>query len=363
MNVLNLVDTVDRVNYGIWNAVVSNFNYLIKHSHQPEIWVKPGQVIPSELQQYKMRSTSTQEASQLLKREYSINETIILSHGCWKIPTKWGHAAAKKGYVWLALPHGMLEPWSMQQKMFKKTIYYNLIEKPRLKDATELIAVSKEEQVNLERRFKRKVRHIPNGIIPVTDHIEKPSNRINFIFMARLHHKKGVLPLLKAWISSNLSGKSKYELTIAGPDDGELPILKKYLADQREQLSNVQLVGPLYGEEKKQAMSSAHVYMLPSFSEGFPTSILEAASHGCYPVFTNGCNFNEAFDAGVAMQITPDADQIVSALNTFENVSIDEIAIRGAATKKFVDDNYNLEKVGQAYIDLFEEKLEEIRGR
>lgn len=363
MRIVNLLDTLERINFGIWNAVISNFPYFIKCGHQPEIWVKPEKDIPSELQQYKVLHASFQKVNQLFEGEYFSKDTVVLSHGCWKIPTKCGELAAKKGFVWLALPHGMLEPWSMQQKRIKKSLYYQLFEKQRLNRASELIAVSKEEQVNLEKRFRRKVRHIPNGIAPVTDKIDKPAGRINFIFMARLHHKKGVLPLLKAWASSNLSGKSKFRLTIAGPDDGELPQLKRYMTDQREQLSNVQIVGPLYGDGKKQALLAAHVYILPSFSEGFPSSILEAASHGCFPIFTKGCNFNEAFDADVAMQITPEVDQIVNAFNKLGDTPVNELIAMGRSAKKFVDENYNLETIGQAYIDLFEEKLKEIRDR
>src|SRR5207249_4774582 len=63
-----------------------------------------------------------------------------------------------------------------------------------------------------------------------------------FLFMARLHHKKGVLPLVKAWLHSPLQNNANYELVIAGPDEDELKKIKPLLA----QSDNAIYVGPIY---------------------------------------------------------------------------------------------------------------------
>jgi glycosyltransferase involved in cell wall biosynthesis len=281
--------------------------------------------------------------------------TIIISHGCWKSPTLWGHTARTMGFRWLTLPHGMLEPWSMQQKWLKKKVYFNLIEKSRLIKADDFIAVSKDEQKRLSALFGRSVLHFPNGIEPYPGSIEKPTEKVKVLFMARLHHKKGVLPLLQAWRDSALADHSKYELNIAGPDDGELPQIEQFLAEHP--LDNVYILGPVYGEAKLQLLKESHVYLLPSQSEGFPTSILEAATYGCYPAFTAGCNFNEAIEEGVAFKITPDPNDIRIFLNDIAKRSPKEIISKGLKTKAFVDTHYNLQNIGQSYLRLFEKSL------
>lgn len=361
MHIINLIDSLDRINFGVWNPVVSNFEFFIKRDYTLEIWINNMADLPVEVQKYEVKLMDTREVEAVLKHRYTPENTLLVSHGCWKIPSKWGVIGAKLGYIWLSLPQGMLEPWSRQQKWLKKQIYFHLFEKKMLSQSSELIAVSNDEQINLEIQFNRKVRHIPNGIVPVKEPINKPSDSINFLFMARLHHKKGVLPLLMAWAASQLANNEDFSLEIAGPDDGELSLLNQFMAEQKQKLSNVHIVGPLYESAKEKALEKAHVYVLPSFSEGFPSSILEAASHGCYPVFTKGCNFSEAFDAGVAMRITHEKDSIIEALNSFVTTNVEAIITKGARAKKFVDENYNLEKIGESYISLFEEKMKIFR--
>lgn len=361
MHIINLIDSLDRINFGVWNPVVSNFAFFIKRNYSPEIWINNRTEIPDELKKYEVKLLDTRGVEACLRHQYTPENTIVISHGCWKIPSKWGTISSKLGFVWLNLPQGMLEPWSRKQNWLKKQIYFRLFEKKMLSQSSELIAVSKDEQSNLERLFNRKVRHIPNGIVPVKNNIVKPSDSINFLFMARLHHKKGILPLLKVWAASQLANNEDFSLEIAGPDDGELSLLNQFMAEQKQKLSNVHIVGPLYESAKEKALEKAHVYVLPSFSEGFPSSILEAASHGCYPVFTKGCNFSEAFDAGVAMRITHEKDSIIEALNSFVTTNVEAIITKGARAKKFVDENYNLEKIGESYISLFEEKMKIFR--
>lgn len=340
IRLLHLVDTLSRINFGIWNTIPTNFGCL-ENIHQGIV----GYDNPNHIEN--IEDLAVLNAPDFNKAD------VILTHGCWKQPTKTGYESKMKNLMWIAIPHGMLEPWSMHQKRLKKLLYFHLIEKPKLKKADALIAVSSSEKKNLEKIFpKQKVLHIPNAIIPAAKK-NKPQRPIRFLFMARLHHKKGIIPLIKAWLASNLTGQQEYKLSIAGPDDGELDQIKNLLSGQKN--SNIEILGAIYGKDKTKLLDESHFYMLPSFSEGFPSSLLEASSHGCVPIFTHGCNFPEAEKANIGVLIKNDQESIRQALNKTAEWAQEKIRTEGQRAKQFVDTNYNAEKISRMYQELLTE--------
>ncbi|OZV69230.1 glycosyltransferase [Winogradskyella aurantia] len=335
--ILHLIDNVSQVNYGIWNAALCNSSKLNEkgvriYAAFPEQdgFSYPG-VTPIPIKK-------TNEIFAWLERN-KINQTntLIVSHGCWRWPTKIGHALNKIGYRWMAVPHGMLEPWSMAQKKLKKNIYFHTIEKPLLKKADIIRAVSKPERMHLMKVFDSKVLHIPNGINPTSDSMSKPTEfPLRLLFMARLHHKKGIVPLLEGWLQSPLANNADYMLQIAGPDDGELIKMEPLIA----QCSNVEYLGAVYNAQKDNLLSQSHVYVLPSYSEGFPSSVLEAMDYGLLPLISEGCNFPEAFENNCVVEVKPNAALIAETLIEISKWPIKTVIEKGRVSKDFVAKNY-----------------------
>src|SRR5690606_2109470 len=145
-------------------------------------------------------------------------------------------------------------------------------------------AVSRPEKANLEKQLGRGVTLVENGVTLPEDLPPKDDQETLFLFMARLHYKKGVAPLVRAW-KRVMDGAGEKTLVIAGPDEGELEKIRPLLT------GNVRYIGAVYGKEKEDWLKRSHYYFLPSFSEGFPTSVLEAMSYGLTPLITAGCNF------------------------------------------------------------------------
>jgi glycosyltransferase involved in cell wall biosynthesis len=67
--------------------------------------------------------------------------------------------------------------------------------------------------------------------------------------------------------------------------------------------ADVLFFGPAFREEKAALLRSADAFILPSFSEGLPMSVLEAWSYGLPVVMTPECNLPEGFATQAALEI------------------------------------------------------------
>lgn len=97
-----------------------------------------------------------------------------------------------------------------------------------------------------------------------------------YIFtLGRFVEEKGFDLLIKAY---SLINDSKYKLVIAGDSDHETLYSRrlKELAIRND----VVLTGFIKGEKLQQLFSHARLFILPSFHEGLPISLLEAMSYG-----------------------------------------------------------------------------------
>lgn len=362
MNIINLVDTLDQVNFGIWNAALSTATILKeKWNVDSEVWAPAVEEIPAQLSKkvifYPLVSTSVNTFDQMLEeKKYPRARTIFISHGCWRYPTRWGAMARKRGYCWIHVPHGMLEPWPLRQKWLQKKIYFFLIEKRLSKKAHVVRAVSQNEFRNLQKYFSN-IRYIPNGvpeIIVATGEKWIGEKRI-FLFMARLHHKKGVVPLVEAWVEAGFHRNSKLELRIAGPDDGELESLKKIVGTCGP--SNITIVGAVYGSQKEKELAEAHFYVLPSYSEGFPTSVLEGMQSGAIPIISEGCNFPEVFSEKLGIETSPGKRDIGNALKQALELETEREKELSAGNQEYVNKNYSLEFIAEQQYMLYKDLL------
>jgi glycosyltransferase involved in cell wall biosynthesis len=276
----------------------------------------------------------------------STQEIIIVTHGCWEQPTRLGYRFKKKGFPWVYTPQGMLEPWSIDQKKIKKKIYFTFFEKRWTVNASSIRAVSNEEKKNLELVYNQRVTMIPNGV-RVSKYVLKDSDKIIFLFLARLHHKKGVLPFVKAWVKTMKYAKA--ELLIAGPDEGELDKIRPFFCD------NVRYIGPIFGDAKRSLLKKSHYYVLPSFSEGFPTSVVEAMGYGAIPLISKGCNFPEVFDKGLGYQIEPEERSISQQLLKLKDEDFDhDLSHRN---HEFIQKYYSESVIGDQFYAIYQETL------
>jgi len=361
MRVINLVDSIAKVNFGIWNAAIATAPVLLeKYGIVSEIWYPKDSVEDNETPDLKgcfvveLESTSTASIKELITtHKLEPKETIIATHGTWRYATLWGASFAKLGFKWVYTPHGMLEPWSLQQKAFKKKVYLALRELPAAKKAHAIRAVGSPERDNLLKLFSE-VLVIPNGI-SMPNLLEKNygENR-NFLFMARLHHKKGIVPLVQAWKASTLFKNAKYQLHIAGPDDGEL---QEVLSLSTGKDSNITYHGAVYGSSKIRLLQACEFYVLPTQSEGFPTSVVEALGNRLLAIMTDGCNFPEAMEKSFCLKTDTSVEGIKNSLERAITIPTTDLISRGIDARDFIAENYTIESIAKTQMELYTKLL------
>lgn len=123
------------------------------------------------------------------------------------------------------------------------------------------------------------------------------------LFLGRLNHDKGVIELAKAFkIAAGIC--PDFHLLIVGPDEANMKdTLDKVLFDV---IDRVHYVG--FTNDPQLYMSSADVFILPSYREGFGSSVIEAAACGLPSIGSNIYGLSDAIVNDVTGLLVPAKD-------------------------------------------------------
>ena len=189
-----------------------------------------------------------------------------------------------------------------------------------------IVALTAQEQQEIEQVWQTfaptipPIHIIPNGVdLDTFTHLPDSmpfrhkygiGEGVVILFMGRLHERKGVEVLVKAFQRANLPGAW---LVLAGPDEGIGERLR-VIAGER-----VILTGFITGEERLQALSAADVFVLPAIGEGLSMAVLEALAAGRPVILSPGCNLPEAETQGAGVIVPPDEIPLTEALTQLVN--------------------------------------------
>lgn len=194
------------------------------------------------------------------------------------------------------------------------------------------------------------VYYLPYGI-QLPNVLRKPNlnDPLKIILIARLQQKKGVLDIPEIDAALKQNGVH-VQWTIAG-DGPEKSTLIKLVQDR----SNFNFVSPATTKEMHSIAAAHDVFILPSYLDGMPVSLMETMGSGLVPVLSN---FNE----GIAEIITPDIGFIVPKgdihgfAKVIQRLSVnrDELeALSKRAYDKALTD-FDVHKKVTSYCELFE---------
>ena len=125
------------------------------------------------------------------------------------------------------------------------------------------------------------------------------------LFMGRLHVRKGVEVLVRAFREANVPDA---KLVIVGPDDGMLALIQAIKGDQTV------ITGYLDGQERLAALAAADLFCLPAIGEGLSMAALEALAAGLPAILSPGCNLPEVGEVGAGLIVEPQVEPLAAAL-------------------------------------------------
>lgn len=242
--------------------------------------------------------------------------SIVHDHGIW-LPSN--HAVAsfaqKHGGVRVVSPRGMTSPWALANGGLKKTIAWQLYQKHDLETATAFHATANLEADELRQLgLKQPIAVIPNGIdLPeIMPARIRVGGKKRMIFMSRVHPKKGLLNLVKAWKAADVS--DQWELLLVGPDEGGHRREVEDAIQSAGLAGCIEFFGEVSDNEKWQQLVDADVFVLPSFSENFGIVVAEALAAGLPVITTTGTPWEQLEQNQIGWWISPDLESLTSAI-------------------------------------------------
>ena len=287
---------------------------------------------------------------------------IVQIHGLWQAHClATSVAAAKKKKPLMISAHGMLEPWALRNKSWKKLPYSLLFERPNLARAACLRALTLTE-ANQFRAFglKSPIALIPNGVrVPCSVdrsifHAEYPllkGKRI-LLFLSRIHFKKGLDILCRAWTQVH----KKYPdtvLVLAGPDWEGTRAKVETLLSELQISDRVFFTGMLSGDLKWSAFAAAHAFLLPSYSEGFSMAILEALACGLPCIITRQCNFPVVMNK-CGWVIEPEVEELKSVMCASLDQTAQARSKFSSAARDLIQQKYTWSTVGRQMAETYD---------
>jgi glycosyltransferase involved in cell wall biosynthesis len=266
-----------------------------------------------------------------------------------------GVAARRSGIPYIVSPHGSLQGWSLQQKRWKKRPYWSLLERPHLERAAAIHATAEIERDDVLRALPRaEVFVVPIGMDPMGDLESTSRAPYRIVFLGRIHKKKGFDILVPA-LAEVARHLPMVETLVAGPDDeGEWARVEQ-LIHQTVPRPRVRYLGPVYGPHRFRLLSESTVFVLPSHSENFGMSVVEAMACGTPVVVSRNCPWESVEREGAGFWVENSVHAVAAALL---RVLQDQTAAgrMGHAGRRLAE-QYNWPFVGQAMARAYEQVL------
>lgn len=263
--------------------------------------------------------------------------------------------AHRKGKPYIITLHGMLYPQAMVRSAWKKQLLLKLggADKDLRQAACIHCTCVEEMQHYRSLGYKNPVAVIPNPV-PIPSFVNELQNdrsvkRIGFL--GRLHPRKNVEALIKAWIE--LGDKTKQaKLVIMGKGDADYEQHLKNIV-RSHSLSNVEFTGFVTGREKFERLASLTALCVPSDFENFGMIVTEALSVGTPVIASLGTPWQELNTEHCGFWVKNDADTLAEAIKTILNLPADEIIRMGENGKRLVKEKYQDTQVASMMAQLY----------
>jgi len=313
---------------------------------------------------------------------------LVYILGVWNYPViASSYFCRKYNIPYVISPRGHLYPEVTKKKFWKKKPLYLLFSQRDLNNASVIHYTTNDEANNCHYslRLKNKYYVVPNGLeiseiqkIRSTKNAYRPRKKAQIIlYLGRLNWKKGLDILIDSFVELK-KNRTDIHLLIIGNDEDNY---KQKLVDQivklglryidnedndkkfdiNEFLKNlinsngvdVTFTGFLNHKDKFDALLISDVFVLPSFSENFGMSVVEAMAVGIPVIISNRVGIsNEVKEANSGIVINVDVKELKDSITFLldNDIKREEISLNAA---KLVRKKYDINKISDSMISQF----------
>lgn len=237
--------------------------------------------------------------------------------------------------------------------ILKNRGWENVLLKACLARCDTIVAIDEKTYQSLKRsRYGQKAYHIPLPIYTKELPEAFTEKDKTVCFVGWVIRNKGIEELLEAWDRIDLK-ENGWKLCVIGPsrDAYRQELLKKYSC------VNVEFCGELPHEKVLDYVNSSKIFVLPSYTEGFPNAVVEAMALATSIVATNVGAIPEMLDGECGYLIEKqNVDMLAQAL---EEAASEGDNSYGHNAREKVLREYEIGTVVQQYVRLWTEKKEQ----
>ncbi len=274
------------------------------------------------------------------------------------------HYCRKYNVPYLIRPHGTLDPFIYKRHRLRKSLMELLFERRNIKHAAAIHFTTEDEKI-LAAPY---IFHTPGIVLPLglelseyESVLERGTFRSQYpetigkkiiLFFGRLNFKKGLDILVKAFGEVAKKRDDVY-LVLAGPDNEGYGEKVRYWLNCEGVLDRATFTGMLTGKDKLSVLRDADVFVLPSYTENFGISVIEAMACGVPVVISDKVNIFREVAASGAGRVAPcDADRFAEMI--LDLLGNPEAAKQmGEKGKALVKERYQWSKVAVAMEDAY----------
>jgi glycosyltransferase involved in cell wall biosynthesis len=366
MNILFVTEDHTKENYGVTTVVSQLANEIADRNNGMEVIIaaigkdsvlqhksiKVELIPPAKVGAFWGWSPALMARLNDIVADHDIN--LIHIHGIWMAAQLFALIIARKRNIpCIVSAHGMLEPWLWNKqnlfKKYKKKIYFNLIFQHAIAESTVFHAITPIEKENLSKLLpKQKMVVIPNAIGLGKENVYDDSGEFTvpekyFLFLGRLHPKKGVDLLVNAFYRANLD--KEWRLVIIGPESDPQYVEKIKTDVLNWGLSNrVEFTGPIFGTRKLELIRKSWAMVTPSYSEAVGMVNLEAAVCKVPSITTFETGLWD-WEEGGGILIHPNVDELTDSLLKASRWSLADRLEYGNKSYQLVANKYSCDTV------------------
>ena len=347
---------VATTNAGLDDATGFELEQLITYKGLPVI-LFPKQLADS----FKYSRPFTNWLNDNVKHYDLVHIHSVFNHSCIAA----ARACRKNGIPYIVRPLGTLDPWSMNQKSFRKRVFWHAGIQRMLEGASAIHYTASGEQEAVENSLNLK-----NGFVaPLgVDALASGSSNGSFgevgghpfvLVLSRLHPKKELETLIEAFLAAAVKPELEHwRLVIAG--DGETDYVN-HLKEVAGDDSHVLFTGWLQGEKKEAALRNASLVALVSRQENFGLCVAEAMAHGVPVLVSPQVNLAADIEQSGSGWVAPiDKEKLTDVLTEVMSDD-DERNARGRAGRELAQRRFTWDviahQLAQVYSSIIEPRV------